>query len=173
MTIKTNAAIAYEIGKPMVIEQVKLDPPGKDDVLVEVRAAGLRHTDLCVWEGHSPIGATFPGVLGHEGAGIVLETGSGVTDLQPGDHVITFAPEYQVCGACHSSKGNFCESVLSGYGAAPSITAGSTRLFAGYAVSAFVPVDEPSAKRHAIGLPIAGYALSRLKGRHFALPAVS
>ncbi|WP_197277188.1 zinc-binding dehydrogenase [Sphingomonas profundi] len=137
MTIRTEAAIAYEVGRPMVIEQVELDAPGEGEVLVEVKAAGLCHTDLGVWEGHSPIGATFPLVLGHEGAGIVLETGPGVTDLEPGDHVITFAPECQLCGACHSTKGNFCEAVLSGYGAEPSITAGGRRVFAGYGVGTF------------------------------------
>jgi S-(hydroxymethyl)glutathione dehydrogenase/alcohol dehydrogenase len=137
MPIKTNAAIVFELNKPMVIDEITLDPPGPGEVLVEVKAAGLCHTDLGVWEGHSPIGANLPVVLGHEGAGIVLDAGPGVTDLKPGDHVISFAPECQMCGACHSTKGNFCESVLAGYGSAPSISAGSTRVFAGYGIGTF------------------------------------
>lgn len=137
MPIKTDAAIVFEVNQPMVIDQVELDPPGEGEVLVELKAAGLCHTDLGIWEGHSPIGANLPVVLGHEGAGIVLETGPGVTDLKPGDHVITFAPECQVCGACHSTKGNFCESVLAGYGSEPSISADKNRVFAGYGLGTF------------------------------------
>lgn len=137
MSIQTKAAIAFKANEPMVVDQVALDPPGEGEVLVEVKAAGLCHTDLGWWEGHSPIGSFFPVVLGHEGAGVVLEVGPGVTDTKVGDHVIAFAPECKVCGACHSNKGNFCESVLLGYGSEPSITAGSQRLYAGYGVGTF------------------------------------
>lgn len=137
MTIRTKAAVAYEVNRPMSVEQVELDPPGEGEVLVELKAAGLCHTDLGVLEGHSPIASTFPVVLGHEGAGIVLEVGAGVHDLKAGDHVVTFAPECQMCGACHSTKGNFCEAVMSGYGMEPSITAGTTRVLAGFGLGTF------------------------------------
>jgi S-(hydroxymethyl)glutathione dehydrogenase/alcohol dehydrogenase len=129
--------VAYQANSPMVVEGVALDPPAAGEVLVELKAAGLCHTDLGMLEGHSPIGSVFPVVLGHEGAGIVLEVGPGVTSLKPGDHVIAFAPECQVCGSCHSSKGNFCEEAMSGYGSVPSISAGDTRVFAGYGVGTF------------------------------------
>lgn len=137
MTIQAKAAIAYKADSPMIIDTVTIDPPGEGEVLVEVKAAGLCHTDLGMLEGHSPIGSVFPVVLGHEGAGVVLEVGAGVTDLSVGDHVITFAPECRVCGACHSPKGNICDEVFSGYGSTPSITAGASRIFAGYGVGTF------------------------------------
>lgn len=137
MVITTRAAVAYEANRPMTVQQVTLDPPAPGEVLVEVKAAGLCHTDLGMLEGHSPIGSIFPIVLGHEGAGIVLEVGPGVTDLKPGDHVIAFAPECRVCGSCHSHKGNFCEEAVKGYGSIPSISDGDTRIFAGYGVGTF------------------------------------
>jgi len=137
LPIHTKAAVAYRANDPMVIEEVELDPPAQGEVLVELKAAGLCHTDLGMWEGHSPIGSVFPVVLGHEGAGIVLDVGPGVTDLKPGDHVIAFAPECRVCGSCQSPKGNFCEEAASGYGSAPSIHAGNTPIFAGYGVGTF------------------------------------
>jgi S-(hydroxymethyl)glutathione dehydrogenase/alcohol dehydrogenase len=137
VAIRTKAAVAYHANEPMTVEEVVLDPPAAGEVLVEVKAAGLCHTDLGMLEGHSPIGSIFPVVLGHEGAGIVLDVGPGVTDLRPGDHVIAFAPECRMCGSCHSPKGNFCESAMSGYGTEPSITAGDRRIFAGYGVGTF------------------------------------
>lgn len=137
MTIKTRAAVAYKAKSPMVIEDVVLDPPGDGDVLVEVKASGLCHTDLGMLSGESPLGALFPVLLGHEGSDVVLEVGREVTDLGPGDHVIVFAPECQNCGACHSHKGNFCEAAFSGYGSQPSITAGRSRILAGYGVGTF------------------------------------
>lgn len=137
MTIRTTAAIAYKANEPMVVDEVELDGPGEGEVLVELKAAGLCHTDLGIWEGHSPISSVFPVVLGHEGAGIVIEVGRGVTDLKPGDHVIAFAPQCRHCGGCHADKGNFCYDMVSGYGSEPSISAGSTRIFAGYGVGTF------------------------------------
>lgn len=137
LPILTKAAVAYRANEPMIIEEVELDPPGEGEVLVELKAAGLCHTDLGMWEGHSPIGSVFPVVLGHEGSGIVLDVGPGVTELKPGDHVISFAPECRHCGSCHSPKGNFCEEAASGYGSTPSIHAGKTPIFAGYGVGTF------------------------------------
>ena len=137
MPISTTAAIAYQSNQPMAIEEVKLDPPGEGEVLVEVKSAGLCHTDLGWLEGHSPIGNFFPVVLGHEGAGVVLDVGAEVTETKPGDHVVVFAPQCKVCSACQSNKGNFCESVLLGYGSQPSISAGQTRVYAGYGVGTF------------------------------------
>jgi S-(hydroxymethyl)glutathione dehydrogenase/alcohol dehydrogenase len=137
MTIATTAALAYEANRPMIVEEVRLDPPGEGEVLVEVKAAGLCHSDLGWLEGHSPIGNFFPVVLGHEGAGVVLDVGPGVTETRQGDHVIVFAPQCKVCSACQSNKGNFCESVLLGYGSEPSISAGDTRVYAGFGVGTF------------------------------------
>lgn len=137
MSIKTKAAVAYAANERMIVEEVALDPPGEGEVLVELKAAGLCHTDLGAWEGHSPICSVFPVVLGHEGAGVVLDTGPGVTDLRPGDHVLTFAPECGTCGACRSHKGNFCEASISGYGMEPSISVHGRRIWAGYGVGTF------------------------------------
>lgn len=137
MAVITRAAVAYQPDQPMVVEEVQLDAPGEGEILVEVKAAGLCHTDLGWLEGHSPIGSFFPVVLGHEGAGVVLDVGPGVTETKAGDHVVVFAPQCKQCNACHSNKGNFCESVLLGYGSAPSISAGQSRIYAGYGVGTF------------------------------------
>jgi S-(hydroxymethyl)glutathione dehydrogenase/alcohol dehydrogenase len=137
VAIKTRAAVAYKPKEPMVVEDVLLDPPGEGEVLVEVKATGLCHTDLGMLEGHSPIPAPFPIVLGHEGAGVVLEVGKGVTGLKPGDHVLSFAAECHVCGGCHSPKGNYCESALTFIGAGPTLQSGDTRIYAGSGLGTF------------------------------------
>lgn len=109
MSIPAIAAVAFEPKSRFSIEDVMLDPPGEGEVLVELKAAGLCHTDFGVLQGKSPIPAQFPIVLGHEGAGVVLEVGPGVKHLQPGDHVLSFGAECRQCASCQSGKGNFCE----------------------------------------------------------------
>src|SRR4051794_8722808 len=113
----------------MVIEDVFLDSPGEGEVLVEIKATGLCHTDLSMLEGDSPIPVQWPTVLGHEAAGIVIDVGPGVQDLRPGDHVISYAAECRVCRSCHSPKGNYCEEALSGLFGPPTITVGGKRAF--------------------------------------------
>jgi S-(hydroxymethyl)glutathione dehydrogenase/alcohol dehydrogenase len=83
--MKTRAAVAYEAGKPLVVEEVELEGPKPGEVLVEVRATGICHTDEFTRSGADPEGL-FPAILGHEGAGVVLEVGAGVSSVQPGDH---------------------------------------------------------------------------------------
>lgn len=137
MGIKAKAAVAYEANGPMIVQDVVLDPPGEGEVLVEVKATGLCHSDLGMLSGQSPVPTVFPVVLGHEGAGIVREVGPGVTNLKPGDHVLSFALECHVCGACHSPKGNFCEGALSFSDARPTISSGDKRIFAGSGLGTF------------------------------------
>lgn len=136
MTIKTEAAVAYQANTPFVIEDVTLRPPGEGEVLVELKAAGLCHTDLGVLEGHSPVFNSFPVVLGHEGAGVVVDVGPGVIGLKPGDHVLSFAAECRVCAACRQPKGNFCESAIV-YNTAPTLRSNRGDIYAGYGVGAF------------------------------------
>jgi len=85
--MKTRAAIALEAGKPLTVGTVELDGPKPGEVLVEIKATGICHTDAYTLSGADPEGL-FPAILGHEGAGIVREVGAGVTTLKPGDHVI-------------------------------------------------------------------------------------
>jgi S-(hydroxymethyl)glutathione dehydrogenase/alcohol dehydrogenase len=120
----------------MTVEEVVLDPPGEGEVLVELKASGLCHTDLSILEGHSPIFNSFPVVLGHEGAGVVIEVGAGVSDLVPGDHVVSFAAECGVCSLCKSSKGNLCEAAMA-FPPVPTIGAQRSRAWAGQGLGTF------------------------------------
>ncbi|MDB4930344.1 MAG: S-(hydroxymethyl)glutathione dehydrogenase [Myxococcaceae bacterium] len=109
--MKTRAAVAYEAGKPLVIETVELDGPRAGEVLVEMKATGVCHTDEFTRSGADPEGL-FPVILGHEGAGVVLEVGAGVTSLKPGDHVIPlYTPECRGCKSCLSRKTNLCTAI--------------------------------------------------------------
>ena len=85
--MQTRAAVAWEAGKPLSIETIQVEGPRAGEVLVEIKATGLCHTDAYTLSGADPEGL-FPAILGHEGAGIVREVGAGVTNLRPGDHVI-------------------------------------------------------------------------------------
>jgi S-(hydroxymethyl)glutathione dehydrogenase/alcohol dehydrogenase len=106
-----RAAVAYQAGKPLVIETVQLDGPRAGEVLVEVKATGVCHTDEFTRSGADPEGL-FPAILGHEGAGVVVETGPGVTSLKPGDHVIPlYTPECRQCEYCLSGKTNLCQAI--------------------------------------------------------------
>ncbi|WP_421710244.1 S-(hydroxymethyl)glutathione dehydrogenase/class III alcohol dehydrogenase [Algihabitans sp.] len=114
--MKTVAAVAYEAGKPLQIEEVDLEGPRAGEVLVEIKATGVCHTDAYTLSGADPEGA-FPTILGHEGAGIVQEVGPGVTSLKPGDHVIPlYTPECRECDYCLNPKTNLCQKIRSTQG---------------------------------------------------------
>lgn len=109
--MKTNAAIATKAGQPLVIDTVELSGPRKGEVLIEIKATGVCHTDAYTLSGQDPEGL-FPAILGHEGAGIVIEIGEGVTSLKPGDHVIPlYTPECRQCEYCLSRKTNLCQAI--------------------------------------------------------------
>jgi S-(hydroxymethyl)glutathione dehydrogenase/alcohol dehydrogenase len=110
-TMKTRAAVAYGAGKPLVIETVDLEGPRAGEVLVEIKATGVCHTDEFTRSGADPEGL-FPVIFGHEGAGVVVDVGSGVTSLKKGDHVIPlYTPECRQCKSCTSHKTNLCTSI--------------------------------------------------------------
>ena len=109
--MKTRAAVAYEAGKPLEIETVELDGPKVGEVLVEIKATGICHTDEFTRSGADPEGL-FPAILGHEGAGVVVAVGEGVTSLSEGDHVIPlYTPECRECEYCTSGKTNLCQAI--------------------------------------------------------------
>ena len=107
----TKAAIAFKAGEPLSIETIQLDGPGRGEVLVEIKASGVCHTDEFTRSGNDPEGL-FPAVLGHEGAGIVVETGPGVMSVKNGDHVIPlYTPECRQCEYCTSGRTNLCQAI--------------------------------------------------------------
>ncbi len=109
--MKTRAAVALEAGKPLSIETVDLDGPRAGEVLVEIRATGVCHTDAFTLSGEDPEGA-FPAILGHEGAGIVVDVGPGVKSIRKGDHVIPlYTPECRECEYCLNPKTNLCQAI--------------------------------------------------------------
>ncbi|PCJ19540.1 MAG: S-(hydroxymethyl)glutathione dehydrogenase/class III alcohol dehydrogenase [Candidatus Cloacimonadota bacterium] len=109
--MKTRAAVAYEVNKPLVIDELDLEGPKDGEVLVQIVATGVCHTDAFTLSGDDPEGI-FPSVLGHEGGGIVREIGKGVKGLEIGDHVIPlYIPECGTCKFCLSSKTNLCQSI--------------------------------------------------------------
>jgi S-(hydroxymethyl)glutathione dehydrogenase/alcohol dehydrogenase len=106
-----KAAVSYEAGKPLVIETVQLDGPRALEVLVEIKASGVCHTDEFTRSGADPEGL-FPAIFGHEGAGVVVDVGLGVTTLKKGDHVIPlYPPECRQCKSCLSRKTNLCTAI--------------------------------------------------------------
>ncbi|MDO8288894.1 MAG: S-(hydroxymethyl)glutathione dehydrogenase/class III alcohol dehydrogenase [Parvibaculum sp.] len=106
-----RAAVAFEKGKPLEIETVQLEGPRDGEVLVEIKATGICHTDAFTLSGDDPEGM-FPAILGHEGAGVVVEVGKGVKSLAVGDHVIPlYTPECRECKSCTSHKTNLCTSI--------------------------------------------------------------
>ncbi|MGD0191508.1 MAG: S-(hydroxymethyl)glutathione dehydrogenase/class III alcohol dehydrogenase [Rhizomicrobium sp.] len=109
--MKSRAAVAYAAGQPLEIESVDLEGPKAGEVLVEIKATGICHTDAFTLSGEDPEGL-FPAILGHEGAGIVREVGAGVTSVAPGDHVIPlYTPECRECDYCISHKTNLCQAI--------------------------------------------------------------
>ncbi|MFI4988315.1 MAG: alcohol dehydrogenase catalytic domain-containing protein, partial [Alphaproteobacteria bacterium] len=129
-----RAAVAHKAGAPLAIETVSLDGPSSGEVLVEIKATGICHTDAFTLSGADPEGL-FPTILGHEGAGVVVEVGPGVATLKKGDHVIPlYIPECRQCEYCLSGKTNLCQAVreTQGRGVMPDGTSrfslGGTRL---------------------------------------------
>ncbi|MCC6625461.1 MAG: S-(hydroxymethyl)glutathione dehydrogenase/class III alcohol dehydrogenase [Deltaproteobacteria bacterium] len=109
--MRTRAAVCWEVGKPLVIEDVELDGPRHGEVLVEIKATGVCHTDEFTRSGADPEGL-FPVIFGHEGAGVVVDVGPGVTSLKKGDHVIPlYTPECRGCKSCLSRKTNLCTAI--------------------------------------------------------------
>ncbi|HWA91687.1 MAG TPA: S-(hydroxymethyl)glutathione dehydrogenase/class III alcohol dehydrogenase [Rhizomicrobium sp.] len=109
--MKTKAAVAYKAGAPLVIETVDLEGPKAGEVLVEIKASGVCHTDEFTRSGADPEGL-FPAIFGHEGAGVVVDVGPGVTTLKKSDHVIPlYTPECRQCKACTSHKTNLCTAI--------------------------------------------------------------
>ena len=125
-----RAAVAHKAGAPLTVETVQLEGPRAGEVLVEIKATGICHTDEFTRSGADPEGL-FPAILGHEGAGVVVEAGPGVTSLKPGDHVIPlYTPECRQCEYCLSGKTNLCQAirVTQGQGVMPD---GSSRFSLG------------------------------------------
>ena len=109
--VESRAAIAREAGQPLSIETIQVDGPREGEVMVEIKATGVCHTDAFTLSGADPEGL-FPSVLGHEGAGIVVDTGPGVTSVVKGDHVIPlYTPECRQCEYCTSGKTNLCQAI--------------------------------------------------------------
>ena len=109
--MKSRAAVAFSAGKPLEIAEVEVGGPAAGEVMVEIKATGVCHTDAFTLSGDDPEGA-FPAILGHEGAGVVVEVGEGVKDLKAGDHVIPlYTPECRTCDFCLHPKTNLCQSI--------------------------------------------------------------
>jgi S-(hydroxymethyl)glutathione dehydrogenase/alcohol dehydrogenase len=128
--MKTKAAVAHKAGAPLTIETVDLDGPRAGEVLVEIKATGICHTDEFTRSGADPEGL-FPAILGHEGAGVVVDIGPGVLSLKKGDHVIPlYTPECRQCEYCLSGKTNLCQAIRTtqGQGVMPD---GSSRFSVG------------------------------------------
>ena len=114
--MKVKAAVAHQAGKPLTIETVDLEGPRAGEVLVEIKATGVCHTDEFTLSGADPEGL-FPAILGHEGAGVVVDVGPGVTTLKKGDHVIPlYTPECRQCEYCLNPKTNLCQAIRSTQG---------------------------------------------------------
>ena len=114
--MEVKAAVAYEANKPLQIENVELEGPKGSEVMVEIKASGVCHTDAFTLSGSDPEG-NFPAIMGHEGAGVVVEVGPEVRNLSPGDHVIPlYTPECRECKSCLSQKTNLCTAIRSTQG---------------------------------------------------------
>ena len=128
--MRTRAAVAVAAGKPLEIMEVNLAGPKAGEVMVEIRATGICHTDEFTLSGADPEGL-FPAILGHEGAGVVVEVGPGVTSVKKGDHVIPlYTPECRTCPSCLSQKTNLCTQIRAtqGQGVMPDGTSRFTTL---------------------------------------------
>src|SRR3546814_900473 len=114
--MKTRAAVAHAPGQPLTVESVDLQGPKAGEVLVEIKATGICHTDAFTLSGADPEGI-FPSILGHEGAGVVVDVGPGVRSLKKGDHVIPlYTPECRECEYCLNPKTNLCQAIRSTQG---------------------------------------------------------
>jgi len=111
LSMRTRAAVALEAGKPLEVMEVNLEGPKAGEVMIEIKATGICHTDEFTRSGADPEGL-FPAILGHEGAGVVVEVGPGVTSVKVGDHVIPlYTPECRQCASCLSGKTNLCTAI--------------------------------------------------------------
>src|SRR4029453_14178419 len=109
--MKSRAAVAWEASKPLSIEEVEVEGPKYGEVLLQVKATGVCHTDAYPLSGKDPEGI-FPPIMGHEGGAVVVEVGSGVTSVRPGDHVIPlYIPECGQCKFCKSGRTNLCGAI--------------------------------------------------------------
>ncbi len=109
--VASRAAVAHQAGEPLTIETIEVHGPREGEVLVEIKATGICHTDAFTLSGADPEGL-FPSVLGHEGAGVVVDTGAGVTSVKKGDHVIPlYTPECRECDYCTSGRTNLCQAI--------------------------------------------------------------
>src|SRR3546814_19285871 len=125
--MKSRAAVAFAAGEPLKIVELDVEPPRKGEVLVKITHTALCHTDAFTLSGDDPEGV-FPAVLGHEGAGVVVEVGEGVTSVKPGDHVIPlYTAECGACLFCKSGQTNMCVAVRATQGKAV-MPDGTTRL---------------------------------------------
>ena len=130
--MKTQAAVAWKAGAPLTIETVDLEGPRAGEVLVEIKATGICHTDYYTLSGADPEGL-FPAILGHEGAGVVVDVGAGVATLKKGDHVIPlYTPECRSCKFCLSRKTNLCQLIrgTQGKGLMPQLAHDQAKLIA-------------------------------------------
>jgi S-(hydroxymethyl)glutathione dehydrogenase/alcohol dehydrogenase len=117
--METKAAVAFKAGEPLSVETVTLEGPKAGEVLVEIKATGICHTDAFTLSGDDPEGL-FPAILGHEGAGVVVDVGPGVSSLKPGDHVIPlYTPECRQCDYCLHPRTNLCQAIRSTQGQGP------------------------------------------------------
>src|SRR5476649_1386301 len=174
-----RAAVAHKSGAPLSIETVQLQGPRAGEVLVEIKATGVCHTDAFTLSGEDPEGI-FPAILGHEGAGVVVEVGPGVTSLKPGDHVIPlYTPECRQCEYCLSGKTNLCQAirVTQGQGVMPDgssrFSLGGEKLFHYMGVStfsSFTVVPEISLKKSAKTRHSTRYATSAAASRPASAP---
>src|SRR5687768_17616193 len=109
--MKSRAAVAFAAGKPLQIVEIDVEPPKAGEVLVKISHTGVCHTDAFTLSGDDPEGL-FPAILGHEGGGVVVEVGAGVTSVAVGDHVIPlYTPECKTCKFCTSGKTNLCQAI--------------------------------------------------------------
>jgi S-(hydroxymethyl)glutathione dehydrogenase / alcohol dehydrogenase len=109
--MKTRAAVAWAAGQPLAVEEIEIEGPKDSEVLIQIRATGVCHTDAFTLSGEDPEGL-FPAVLGHEGGGVVVEVGRNVRSVAPGDHVIPlYTPECRTCSFCTSGKTNLCQAI--------------------------------------------------------------
>lgn len=113
--MKSRAAVAFRTHEPMEVREIDVMAPEVGEVLVQIKATGLCHSDLHALEGTLKFAVGFPGIPGHEGAGIVVDVGPGVTSLKPGDHVVPFPAECRQCDLCLSGKTGLCEQAFGDY----------------------------------------------------------
>lgn len=133
--VESRAAVAVQAGKPLEVTTIQVEGPREGEVMIEMRATGVCHTDAFTLSGADPEGI-FPAILGHEGAGVVVDVGPGVRSLKKGDHVIPlYTPECRECDYCTSGKTNLCQSIreTQGQGLMPDhssrFSAGGEKLF--------------------------------------------